>query len=168
MLFLCFSCNNWWILSKFGHKTCQEEVVTSMDKPMEVPIEWKWFIPHLRENILILPVLFVRSTKVSTYLRYLLYTTKVCGFILFFFWLVLDRKRSQRTARLVVACKASPIKSLCKIKSYALKKAIIFRSTRVATQSHNFCGSFEKQSANCRTERTPATPSYVNAKEEII
>ena len=58
----------------------------------------KVIIPHLRENILILLVLFVRCTKVSTYLRYLLYTTKVCGFI--FFLLVLDRKRSQRTAML--------------------------------------------------------------------
>ena len=65
-----------------------------MDKPMEVPIEWKWFIPHLRENILILPVLFVRSTKVSTYLRYLLYTTKVCGFILFFFGLFLIEREA--------------------------------------------------------------------------
>ena len=102
-------------------------------------------------------------------LTYAIYSIPQRSVVLFyFFWLVLDRKRSQRTARLVVACKASPIKSLCKIKSYALKKAIIFRSTRVATQSHNFCGSFEKQSANCRTERTPATPSYVNAKEEII
>ena len=65
-----------------------------MDKPMEAPIEWKWFIPHLRENILILPVLFVRSTKVSTYLRYLLYTTKVCGFIFFFWGLFLKEREA--------------------------------------------------------------------------
>ena len=95
MLFLCFSCNNWWILSKFGHKTCEEEVVTFMDKPMETPIEWKWFIPHLRENILILLVLFVRCTKVSTYLRFLLYTTKVCGFIFFFCLFLIEREAKE-------------------------------------------------------------------------
>ena len=57
-------------------------------------------------------------------LAYTIYTKPQRSVALFFFWLVLDRKRSQRTARLVVACKTCPIKCLCKIKSYALKEAI--------------------------------------------
>ena len=52
-------------------KTCEKEVVTSMDKPTDAQIEREWFIPCLRENILILPELFVRCTKVSTCLHYL-------------------------------------------------------------------------------------------------
>ena len=75
-------------------------------------------------------------------LAYTIYTKPQRSVVLLFFWLVLDRKRSQRTARLV-ACKTCPIKRLCKIKSYALKEAIILRPSRVGTQQLDFCGSFD-------------------------
>ena len=76
-------------------------------------------------------------------LAYTIYTKPQRSVVLLFFWLVLDRKRSQRTARLVVACETCPIKRLCKIKSYALKEAIILRPSRVGTQQLDFCGSFD-------------------------
>ena len=76
-------------------------------------------------------------------LAYTIYTKPQRSVVLLFFWLVLDRKRSQRTARLVVACKTCPIKRLCKIKSYALKEAIILRPSGVGTQQLDFCGSFD-------------------------
>ena len=76
-------------------------------------------------------------------LAYTIYTKPLRSVVLLFFWLVLDRKRSQRPARLVVACKTCPIKRLCKIKSYALKEAIILRPSRVGTQQLDFCGSFD-------------------------
>ena len=76
-------------------------------------------------------------------LAYTIYTKPQRSVVLLFFWLVLDRKRSQRTAKLVVACKTFPIKRLCKIKSYALKEAIILRPSGVGTQQLDFCGSFD-------------------------
>ena len=76
-------------------------------------------------------------------LAFTIYTKPQRSVVLLFFWLVLDRKRSQRTARLVVACKTCPIKRLCKIKSYALKEAIILRPSRVGTQQLDFCCSFD-------------------------
>ena len=77
-------------------------------------------------------------------LTYTIYTKPQRSVVLlFFFWLFLDRKRSQRTARRVVACKTCPIKRLCKIKSYALKEAIILRPSRVGAQQLDFCGSFD-------------------------
>ena len=76
-------------------------------------------------------------------LAYTIYTKPQRSVVLLFFWLVLDRKRSQRTARLVVACETCPIKRLCKIKSYALKEAIIVRPSRVGTRQLDFCGSFD-------------------------
>ena len=76
-------------------------------------------------------------------LAYTIYTKPQRSVVLLFFWLFLDRKRSQRTARLVVACKTCAIKRLCKIKSYTLKEAIILRPNRVGTQQLDFCGSFD-------------------------